>query len=74
MIIERGVALPEARGRKTQRALQIANAMEVGDSVFFEGADSKNKEIGILQYGFNKLGRKCTVRQVEGGMRVWRVE
>lgn len=75
MIIERGIAMPPARGRKTQEAIAVARQMRVGDSVFFENILQNNhKDVQRLIYAGKTLNQKHTARQVEGGMRVWRIE
>lgn len=75
MIIERGIAMPPARGRKTQEALAVARQMRVGDSVFFENILKNNhKDVQRLIHAGKILQQKHSARQVEGGVRVWRIE
>ena len=75
MIIERGVPMPEVRGRRTQQALAVAKQMLVGDSVFFENAKRNNDaDVQRLVHAGKTLQQKHSARQVDGGVRVWRIE
>ena len=47
--------------------------MQVGDSFFVPGQTSQNFG-GTLDNARKSTGRKFTVRKVDGGIRVWRLE
>ena len=47
--------------------------MQVGDSFFVKDVKRNNLSITARKYG-SKTGRKFLVREVEGGVRCWRVE
>lgn len=48
--------------------------MDVGDSVFIEGAKPDGKEIvSARAFGANN-GMAFTARKVESGLRIWRIE
>ncbi len=72
--IEKGVPLPpKASGLRKGYSKHPFAGMEVGDSVFYAG--KKPSHIGgLYQKVTQSKGFKFTQRQVEGGIRVWRVE
>ena len=66
--IDKGVPVPA--GARYQK--YPFKSMEIGDSFFVPGGT--NKTHGSITSGAQKaLGHKYTIRQVEGGLRVWRV-
>ena len=70
--IEKGIPVPGPRGSYP------LGQMEVGDSFFVPLADGdKAKRAGIrsgMYVAAKRLGCRFTVRAVDGGLRVWRVE
>jgi hypothetical protein len=74
MKIEKGVPIPNQGGRGKRQS--IAKSMEVNDSVFFPTPKEGYAFSGAhgLRAALNRLGMKAVTRQVEGGIRVWRVE
>lgn len=75
MIIERGIAMPPSRGQKMQEAMSVARQMQVGDSVYFEGAlNAGNTDVQRLINAGKKLKQGHATRQLRNGVRVWRTE
>lgn len=75
MIIERGIAIPPQRGELMREALFVARQMRVGDSVFFEGAiNNGNADVQRLVNAGKQIEQRFTTRQLDGGVRVWRIE
>ena len=74
--IDKGVPVPPLRTRVSKYPWP---SMAVGDSFFIEAtpegmkARSASLSRGATAAG-KKLGTQFTVRKVEGGVRVWRVE
>jgi hypothetical protein len=72
--IEKGIPIPP-RSSDARRKYPFVD-MEVGDSAFFPmGVDDfqKRKQVAASAHGCARdKGRKFTVRNVEGGVRVWR--
>lgn len=68
------VPAPSSRGRAAQAPhYQAVTKLEVGQS-FFAAAKAKGK-IGSASYVVGKkLGRTYTVRNVDGGIRIWRIK
>lgn len=68
--IETGVPLPH-KGR--WRALYPWRDMIIGDSFFVPGKTPKTMT-GSAAHARKQLGFKFTLRSVDGGVRVWRIE
>lgn len=65
--IDKGVPLPVHRNN-----IYPFEALEVGDSFFLSGK-SQDFISGSASHYARKLSRRFTVRNVDGGVRVWRV-
>lgn len=73
MKIDKGIPLPEPQ-RGAHSLKYPFQQMEVGDSVFFEGQKIGDRPyIAAKKCGRTK-GRRFSGRNVEGGVRIWRVE
>ena len=72
--IEKGVALPDRVVIRNRESKYPFSVMEVGDSIFFKDVNYKAAQIAYVRMYAKKSGRKFTVRTVEGGVRVWRIE
>jgi len=72
MKIEKEIEAP----KKHPNAKYPFNAMDVGDSIFFEGEKLSPwcKPYVAAQSWGRKHGVKFQGRTVEGGMRIWRIE
>jgi hypothetical protein len=69
MQIENGIPIPEGTGRNRWPF----NAMEVGQSVFAEGAkDGVRAATAAKVYGL-RTGKKFTCRKMDNGHRIWRI-
>lgn len=64
--IEKGVPIPTPVGKKKRYHFE---SMEIGDSVFLAG-----KTQATTSHAAKKTGFKFTVRRMDGGIRVWRIE
>ena len=72
MKIEKNIRPPElARGKPPKYPF---SKMEVGDSVFVEGAVMCGKEYQAASKVGAYKGWKFSGRTVDGGLRIWRVE
>ena len=69
--IEKGVPPPLAEGRK--RLTYPWSKMEVGDS-FFVAGKKRHDLVSAMKLATRKLQAGFVSAQVEGGVRVWRVE
>lgn len=70
--IEKNVPLPpKNNGHVDTSPRSLMSKMEVGDSILFEVPRSK---YAVLHSSAKRAGIKITVRFVEGGIRVWRIE
>ena len=69
MRIEKSIPAPMPRSRKYP-----FHEMDVGDSIFFDGARIGSKEYEAAKKYFERNGKKMRVRTAEGGLRIWRVE
>lgn len=72
-MIEKNIAMPVS-----PLGTSTIKKMEVGDSIFEDGALSTSTSDSVLyrnaqQFGY-RTGRKFSARKVEGGVRVWRVK
>lgn len=67
MRIEKNVPAPE-------NTSAIFKQMDVGDSVFLDGCDYSSRVFHRAKKYFQRNGKKMSVRTVDGGMRIWRVE
>lgn len=67
--IEKKVPLPELRSDHKYPF----SKMTVGDSFLWEGKTSTKISVASNYYR-KKLGFRFTIRAVEGGFRIWRVE
>ena len=72
MIIDKGIELPS--NPKGKGVLYRFYEMEVGDSAFFAGSNSKGKEHTSARMFGKRSGKKFAARNVEGGVRIWRTE
>jgi len=72
MEIEKGIPIPSSF-TDARRKYPFVD-MEVGDSVFFPLEDfAERKKIAASAYGCGRdNNRKFTIRNVEGGIRIWR--
>lgn len=71
MFIETGIEIPSIQHTQSQPLYPFAK-MEIGQSVFFEGCNSKSKErTAAAIYGM-RHGKKFTARTMDGGLRIWR--
>ena len=77
MKIEKNIPIPDrdmsGLGRKTKYPFLD---MEVGDSIFDDSADKigKSKAYPAANTWGKRRGIKFAARQVDGGVRIWRVE
>lgn len=70
--IEKGIPIPLYAGQRGTAAKYPWKDMNVGDSFFVEGADTKQMSSAV--YGVSKrTGFKFACRSVDGGTRVWRI-
>lgn len=75
MKIEKGIPIPEiTQGQRGRKSMYPFKQMEIGDSVFFEGADSKSKQMAAAKIYSKRYGIRLIGRTVDGGLRIWRVE
>ena len=66
-MIEKGIPIPP-QGRCGCQRKHAVHSMEVGDSILFSVEKKAKSAHGLL----SRVGKKTTVRKVEGGWRVWR--
>jgi len=82
MKIEKGIPLPPP---EKSLAIQIAEKMEVGDSVYFEQKSLQSSDVQRLLRALKTINRKGSSRQIYDtqedfrrrkivGVRVWRIE
>lgn len=72
LVLESGVEVPE-RTEKGQVS-KLAREMEVGDSAFFEDAESAHsKGVGAMRQYFRRNGIKYATKTYDNGVRVWRL-
>ena len=71
MKIEKNIPVPESRGGGRKYPF---SEMSVGDSIFFEGANSEGVEYNAAKVSGLRWGWKFRARSVDGGLRIWRVE
>ena len=64
--IDKGVPL------QTQRQKYPFAQMAIGDSFFVAGSTTRRLSAAV-SYWDKHHGTKCTVRKVDGGVRVWRI-
>lgn len=67
MEIEKNVPIPPILPRYD------FSKMEVGDSVFFEGAKSSGKEYTSARMHGLRKNKIFTARKVDDGLRIWRI-
>ena len=70
MKIEKGVPIPAVGASRVRPPGQIAEKMEAGDSVLCDAESIAHR----VRYSLINRGHKATMRKVEGGWRVWRIE
>lgn len=70
--IEDGVEIPQNIGRSSRRKYPFPD-MEVGQSFFVPGVKTQAVN-GPMQRWKMVLGRRFTIRKMDGGVRVWRIE
>lgn len=85
IVIEKGVPMPESRGRRKQDEYDAAlSKMEIGDSFVAEGT-TLNKTLGRLRGACRRTGAHISTRTLEHSevpnalegmiyLRVWRIE
>lgn len=66
--IEKGVPCPPSR----RDGFFPWNDLEIGDSFFVPGTDSRRFGANA-SYSSKRYGKKFVVRNVDGGVRVWRI-
>ena len=69
--VNQGVPMPPNKRPQKQDKWPWTE-LEVGDSFLMEGAKG-NAAYTITYHASRRLGRKFSVRQVDGGYRVWRI-
>lgn len=70
LIAEKGIPIPERNGHRAVK--QIFENLEVGDSVFDEGAANSNN---LSSGGSKYIGKgNYALRKVDGGYRLWRIK
>lgn len=71
--VDKNVPIPEVRGLKGGKRIELLKTMDVGDSVFI--SDMTKMEVQNRFYNPSaRLGMKVTVREVDGGIRMWRIK
>lgn len=72
--IEKGVEIPKITrvGSGGNNRKYPWNEMEIGDSFFVPGANAR--QFGTTSQASKRTGKRFTMRTVEGGVRVWRIE
>lgn len=71
-MIDKNIDLPKRNNDKS--TLIELKKMQPGDSVFIEGAiNQKDSRVERIRKFIYRQGWRHAVRQVDGGMRVWRV-
>ena len=68
--IERGIAIPPARGIGLSAILK---KLKVGESVFVKNKSTPQLS-GIIAYIKRQTDLQFTARTVEGGTRIWRLD
>jgi hypothetical protein len=68
--IESGIPIPKNQSKSKYPFSQ----MNVGDSIFFSGADSQSSPVKSAKSYFKRKGQKCLIKREGDGMRVWRTE
>jgi hypothetical protein len=72
--IQVGVPIPTERKMPTMRVSKYPwHAMEIGDSFFVANFTTKGFAGTVYSAG-KRSGKKFTVRAMDGGVRVWRIE
>lgn len=66
--IDKNIPAPTARGKYNFSSLCV------GDSIFFEGLGHDSNPVAAAKRFARRNGKKITVRKVQGGIRVWRIE
>ena len=73
MIIDKKVPVPVPAGH-----IELAEKMNVGDSVFFEGVSSSRKcrfYLAVKEHCFTgRLDMKFSAKKQDDGVRVWRIK
>lgn len=70
IVIEKGIPMPRTTAGRP--AIYLWATMEVGDSFLVSGKSAEGARKSAANAGL-RLGRKFSVRKIEGGFRVWRV-
>lgn len=68
------VPVPATAGKRGRTAKYPFSEMEVGQSVFFEGARTGGKEYLAAQAAGRSKGWRFSGRAEGSGLRIWRVE
>lgn len=71
--IEKDVPIPPVQ-KHSGRSKYRFNEMQVGDSIFIKGADLNSSPYQLARAYGRRFGQKFTGRNVEGGLRIWRIE
>lgn len=71
IVIEKGIPVPQMKGRPKSEMTLIFEAMQPGDSFFVKM--NRTKLHGQLSYMRRKNGFKFATRTIEDGVRVWRL-
>lgn len=69
MVIEKGVPIPRPYRARTETS-RLVGEMQPGDSLLVDTEDAGRN----VKYMGKYRGFKMTMRKMEGGWRVWRVE
>lgn len=71
-MIDKNIPIPKRNCDK--KTLENLKSMLPGDSVFIEGAiNQKDSRVERIRKFVYRQGWKYAVRQVDGGIRVWRI-
>lgn len=73
MEIEKGVPIPPKR-RERNSWLPFFEKMEIGDSVFVTSSLRNQISVNAANYKRRHPNWNYTIRKVEGGRRLWRIE
>lgn len=71
--IETGVEMPEKVKGTGAKSKYGFKRLAVGDSLFFEGMDTKSRPYTAAKVLEKTTGLKFEGRTVDGGLRIWRV-
>ncbi len=69
--IDKNIPIPSPRGGSA--SMYPLDTMEIGDSFFIGGVESRLLQIRIMGKAQTKNPKKFTTRTVDGGIRCWRI-